>query len=366
LKKPDPHQQEWLEERQQRERAGQLRAAGRARQSSGRKARPTSSRRRTVVIPVPARISADRDEDRRPLLGLLATILDALREGGTRVKLDFSKTVRMYPGGMLLLLAYLELVAEQHPGRVKASCSPGSLVAQLLRQFGFGPRLGVASARNTPRASSVVGWEYLTGKVADGESIAQLIDGYRRLASAEIPDGLYDVLSEALTNVRHHAYPADQVPEALRRWWLFARYVEPSGGEPGNLFIGVYDLGVGIQASLRGRLSKGERALEFAGWIETQLGADLGPGRALDRALLETAIEGPRSSTGLSFRGNGLPEMRDFVLSTRSGRLLILSGGSQYLCAAETQASTTTSCTEPILGTLIVWSMPLLAKGSAP
>lgn len=223
----------------------------------------------------------------------------------------------------------------------------------------------MSPARNRPRAESVIGWEYLTGTIADGDSIAKLLDRYRQLTTAEIPDGLYDVLSEALTNVRHHAYPGGRVPVALRRWWLFARYVEPEGEAPGNLFIGVYDLGVGIQPSLHDKLTAGERALEFVKWLTEKFGADARPTRALDRALLATAIEGTRSRTGLSFRGNGLPEMRDFVLSTESGRLLIISGQSQYVCSASSQQSSTMSCQEPILGTLIVWSIPLLPKGLA-
>jgi hypothetical protein len=365
LRKPNADLQEWRDQRDQRQHQHELRTArvARHRASLGRTGR--AARRLTVVVPFPVKISADRDEDRGRLLQALGTLMEALRGRTARVKLDFSRTVRMFPGGMLLLLAYLELLLEQYPGQMRASCTPGSLIAQLFHHFKLGGRLGVSPARNQPRADSVVGWRYLTGTIADGESIAKLLDGYRQLTSANIPDGLYDVLSEALTNVRHHAYPDGGLPETLRRWWLFARYVEPAGEEPGNLFIGVYDLGVGIQASLHDKLTAGERAMEFVKWLTEKFGADARPSRALDRALLETAIEATRSRTGLSFRGNGLPEMRDFVLSTESGRLLIISGQSQYLCTARSQQSTTTSCQEPILGTLIVWSIPLLPKGLA-
>lgn len=365
MRKPNPDLQEWRDQREHRQRQEQARRARltRHRASLGRSRR--AARRTTVVVPFPNKISADRDEDRGRLLQALGTLMEALKFRSARVKLDFSRTVRMFPGGMLLLLAYLELLLEQHPGQMRASCTPGSLIAQLFHHFRLGGRLGISPARNQPRAESVVGWEYLTGTVADGDSIASLLDRYRQLTTANIPDGLYDVLSEALTNVRQHAYPDGGLPEALRRWWLFARYVEPAGDEPGNLFIGVYDLGIGIQASLRDKLTAGERALDYLKWLTEKFGAEAGPTRALDRALLETAIEGTRSSTGLSFRGNGLPEMRDFVLSTESGRLLIISGQSQYVCSARSQQSTTTSCQEPIFGTLIVWSVPLLPKGLA-
>lgn len=364
MRKPDPDRQEWFDERQHRSKLRLARSAGMAKNSRQRSALASTGRPRIVVIAVPSQISADRDEDRKPLLRVLTSVLSALAMPGTKVKLDFSRTVRMFPGGMLLLLAYLELLIEEKPGRIVAKCAPGTLIGQLLRHFGIADKLGIPAAGSAPRAESVVTWKYLTGAVADGAKIAELINSYRSLTAADIPEGLYDVLTEALTNVRHHAYPGTaSVPEPLRRWWLFARYVEPRGATPGNLFIGVYDVGVGIQNSLRARLSAGEKALEFGTWIEEQLGVEVGTGKALDRKLLETAIEGARSSTGLAFRGNGLPEMRDFVRSTKSGKLLILSGGSQYVCLAESGRSATYTCSEPILGTLIVWSMPLQPKG---
>lgn len=364
MRKLDRDREAWFDERQRRCVLNAIRTAGIAKSRKQRKRLAGSNRTRTVVLTVPIQIAADREQDRGPLLRLLNSILMALDRPATKVKLDFSRTVRMLPGGMLLLLAYLEMLLDDKPGRIVAKCGSGSLIAQLLRHFGLADKLGIPAASSAPRHESVTSWRYLTGMVADGASIAKLIQSYRALTAAEIPEGLYEGLTEALTNVRHHAYPATgSVPENLRRWWLFARYVEPKGDTPGNLFIGVYDIGVGIQTSLRSRLSAKEKALEFSGWFEDVVGATFGSSKTLDKRLLEAAIEGTRSSTGLVFRGNGLPEMRDFVRSTKSGRLLILSGGSQYVCLAESQKSATYSCSEPILGTLLVWSMPLLPKG---
>jgi hypothetical protein len=233
------------------------------------------------------------------------------------------------------------------------------MAAQLMHHFGVAERLGINLSTSTPNHEAVVNWDYKTGTQADGSAISEMIAGYRKFPHAEIPDGLYDVLTEALTNVRHHAYPSsDSTPEELRRWWIFSRYVEPENDNPGVLFIAVYDLGVGIQNSMRSKLRKGEIALEatdeLLGWSGWK-----GSKKKLERLLLERAVEHNRSRTGLSFRGNGLPEMKDFVLHTTTGRLYIVSGHGQYSCVAVNGSSACVGCDDQMPGTLILWSIPL-------
>jgi hypothetical protein len=349
---------EWLDRQQQISRIAQARSAGQSRQGKRRQGSRGPRRRRSTILQVPVHVLAERAEDRAKLSNVINSMLAALAQPGTKVKLDFTRTVKMYPGGTLILLAYLELLLERFPGRIAARCVPRSLAAQLMRHFGLADRLGINSATSTPTHDSVVRWKYLTGEVADGTPIAELLDSYRRLTAAKIPEGLYESLTEALTNVRQHAYPAGgQVPEGLRRWWLFAKHDEPVDGHLGGLFIGVYDIGIGIQQSMRGRLKRGEKLLDKSGqWLDI-LGLD-GTSR-LQRLLLEAAVERNRTSTGLSYRGKGLPEMRDFVLGTPSGRLSIVSGRAQYSCSLKMPSNQASLSRAPILGTLILWSIPL-------
>lgn len=199
----------------------------------------------------------------------------------------------------------------------------------------------------------------MTGTVADGSPISELIDSYRRLTSADIPDGLYVALTEALTNVRQHAYPPDSpIPPHLRRWWLFSKYEEPEGGREGSLYVGVYDIGIGIQTSMRRRMKPGEKLLDAAGNLLEMAGKSTS---LVDRVLLAAAVERLRSSTGEAFRGNGLPEMRDFVLRTTSGRLSIVAGQSQHTSMAKNPRASAYE-SQRMFGTLIVWSIPLQPK----
>lgn len=311
---------------------------------------------KTSTILIPSVLVAERYEHRCKILDVVEQCLRALDRGGSRVKLDFSRVQKIYPGGMLVLLGALELILDIFPGRVAARCPPRSLSAQLLRHFGIADKLGVSPQHSQPTARSVVEWRYLTGTQAMGEDVRDLLNSYRENTDAEIPPDLFSVLTEGLINVRHHAYPADsEIPADLRRWWLFARYVEPVGRTAGNLYIAIYDMGVGIPTTMKQRLERGEIILNF---IEQLVPT----GKALDKALLQQAVEHRRSGTGLAHRGNGLPEMRDFVASTSAGRLYIVSGNAQYSYGPSAEDGITSAYPRSFLGTLILWSLPLKLK----
>lgn len=354
MKKPSPDRLIWFCARQRRTGLRQLRLAGRCRRQQGR---AVAGRFATAIIPVPQHLLAELTSHRAALLITMNSIDKALRVPRARVLLDFTRVKKLYPGGTLVLLAHLERLLQSFPGRIKARCMPGSLAAQLLGHFGIAAALKVSHAASVPKHESVLNWQYLTGTQADGAKISSLLQTYRELTEQEPPQGLYDVLTEALTNVRHHAYPGAVIAlEPMRRWWLFSRYDAPKNKLPGSLYIAVYDLGIGIQNSFRGKLQRGEMLVGAADELASWMGLDLA---IQERVLLKHAVEGNRTSTGLAHRGKGLPEMRDFVKNTRSGRLYIISGRAQYACVAADDMSSCISCHDSFPGTLILWSIPL-------
>lgn len=318
-------------------------------------------RLRTSVYKFPEHLLAERYEDRSKILKILWSALDVLSSSRDKVKFDFSQVKRCYPGGMLMLLAFLELLVDSFPRRVSARCPPGSMSGQLLNHFGLGERLGVSGISCAPKHESVVSWHYVTGTKLDGSKISELLRKYKHLTEADPPEGLYDVLGEALTNVHHHAYPKGcKMPDALRRWWMFSKYDKPGDSTPGSLYIAVYDIGEGIQNTMRAKLQAGEMVMDLGADLANFMG---GSWRALDRRLLEKAVDHDRSSTGLANRGKGLPEMRDFIKSTESGKINIISGNSQYTSNFDGK-NPVTSWPEKILGTLILWSIPIYKKGA--
>jgi hypothetical protein len=318
-------------------------------------------RLRCCILVVPKLLIGEKLQQRLQILRLVDQIDSRLRSGGYRVKLDFSRVEKIFPGGMLILLAALQRLTADYPHRISASCPPHSLASQLLNHFGFASMLGVNLRTSEPKASSVLGWSYLTGTQAAGAEVKDLLDQYRNNTSAEIPEGLFAVLTEGLTNVRHHAYPArSTMREEFRKWWLFARYDEPCGAVNGSLFIAIYDMGVGIPGTMRTKLEAKEVVLDLidtAGKLTALTG-----GTALDQRLLLHAIEHKRSQTGQPHRGNGLPEMREFINSSEAGRLHIVSGHAQYSFIKGKSDGHVDGFKQEFPGTLLLWGLPLKAK----
>lgn len=324
------------------------------------KKKPLRPGRKTATFTVPRLLVAEKIEQRQAILDVVVRMRTALKSKGTRVKLDFSRVHKLFPGGTLILLAALEQLTTKYPGRIFARCPPQSMSAQLLRHFELADKLGISPRYSRPESRSVLDWRYLTGTQADGEKVKALLDDYRQTVQAEIPDDLFTVLTEGLTNVRHHAYPDDSlVPVPDRRWWIFSRYVAPIENHPGSLYIAIYDLGVGIPSTMRNKLNKKEVVIDF---IDKTAEAFALSNGLLDKQLLQAAIEHKRSQTGQPNRGKGLPDMREFVRSTANGRLYIISGKAQYSCLADADHGLTNGFSGHFPGTLLLWSLPLKAK----
>ena len=318
---------------------------------------------RSSVVVVPKLLVAEKGEQREQILGVINQIEHRLRAGNHRVKLDFSLVKKIFPGGMLLLLAALSQLADRHAGRISARCPPNSLAAQLLHHFGLAKKLRVNLRLSRPTHRSVLAWSFLTGTQAAGEQITALLNRYREGTNAVIPEGLFAVLTEALTNVRQHAYKdLPQVPESWRKWWLFARFEEPQPGEDGSLYIAIYDIGAGIPVTMRKKLQKKEIVVDLLDKSGRLL--SLSDGITLDKKLMFEAVEHRRSQTGEGHRGNGLPEMKDFAASNEGGRLHIISGRVQYSIVRGNAEGQVHGHKDELPGTLLLWGLPLMAKES--
>jgi hypothetical protein len=81
----------------------------------------------------------------------------------------------------------------------------------------------------------------------------------------------------------------------------------------------------------------------------------------LEKTLLEAAIEVGRTSTGEPDRGNGLPDLLEFIRKRGNGELSIYSSHGFYRLTVEDQEEekTTSGLTLQMQGTLIVWRVTL-------
>lgn len=302
------------------------------------------------VIKMPSGIIIHHPDGRKKLIKIFNS-MNKITSGGGKVKLDFSITKKIHPGGMLVLMSNIEIINSRCVGGVNIRCAPESIPAQLFDHFNYTAGLGLPKKRRKIENKMVTKWNYLSGRDSDGSKISGLLANYRSTCTSETPEGLYESLTEAITNVKHHAYLDKNSEES--KWWIFSSHDDQGEDQDHSiLYIAVYDRGIGIQKAMRRNPQWEETVTKF-------LLSETFRESWLEKKLLQEAVEMERSSTGMSHRGKGLPDMKEFVAFTRTGSMYIMSGRAQYTYTASTQTSDCTLCDDELPGTLILWSIPL-------
>jgi anti-sigma regulatory factor (Ser/Thr protein kinase) len=170
--------------------------------------------------------------------------------------------------------------------------------------------------------------------------------------NGETDQALFAAVSESFSNVWQHAYTGNInkkhstlcVALKAQKWWIALQHLE------GQLFIAVYDVGVGIPASTR----KKEWYSSLAGEILSVLG-----GLSPDSRDIKTALEYGSSRFKVQGRGNGLPAVKRFVEINPNGQLQIMSGKSLYRFRSKDNFTRWTDLDDCFPGTLIQWNLAL-------
>lgn len=157
-------------------------------------------------------------------------------------------------------------------------------------------------------------------------------------------------IGEGLTNVSGWAYPDTHrykyVP--VKRWWLTAA----ADRDNATLTISLYDQGATIPVTFN-RPSLPRTVWEF-------LTSKILPGRESpdDGSYIEGAMRFGASGTGLSHRGQGLPQMKELIDYCGGGSLTVLSRRGR--CRYEPEVGMTSdSMGTSVGGTLVEWKMVL-------
>jgi hypothetical protein len=168
----------------------------------------------------------------------------------------------------------------------------------------------------------------------------------------EVVSALNSALGEAMINVARHAYPDDfESPFVqVKRWWIAAS----ANRAERRLNVVVYDQG----ASIPWTLPKQTWAAMFHGILAKATGSLPDVSYPHDADYIEYAMGEGRTQTGQQGRGEGLPQMRDFVKICGAGSLTILSRGGKC-CYRPENTFAKESLIMPIDGTLIEWEMQL-------
>lgn len=161
---------------------------------------------------------------------------------------------------------------------------------------------------------------------------------------------MHSGLTEAITNVSHHAYPdSEGYSTEDKNWYLTGSY----NNETKELKIVFYDQGIGIPKSLPAS-EVWEKVLSVLSRLPVVE-------RKRDEVLLKAAVELERTSTKESDRGKGLQDLLEFIRQRKNGYLSILSlkGLFKYSMSDGKEEIKTEHFDKPVSGTLIIWSAEL-------
>ncbi len=198
--------------------------------------------------------------------------------------------------------------------------------------------------------------KYIKGRCGDNDKTRTLKSEITEVVGEDINKWtfLHSGLTEAITNVSHHAYPNDSgILEKDKNWYLTGAY----NAVTKELKIVFYDQGIGIPKSLP-TSHIWEKVL---GFLSTLPIAEEAAERKKDETLLSAAIQLSRTSTNEMDRGKGLQDLLEFIRQRGEGYISIMSlkGLYKYSLKNGRELIKTESFKDPICGTLIIWNVTL-------
>lgn len=283
-----------------------------------------------------------------PILAIRAINDQKKRSGCIRIReLNFNDISFISPAAGLLLAAELYVWKTEHGRGIRAKHQEWAphIKIQLLE-------LGLFELLNLPlpkekldkTASTISILKYKVGYCDNVDYAKTLRQEIEEIVGKNINRyPLFQGLSEAITNVSHHAYPKLKQKD-LKKWWMTASY----NSSDKKLKIVFCDRGITIPQSLP-TSKRWETAREYA--------EKFGFNMSSDAHRIKAAMEMGRTETAEPHRGKGLRDFLDFVQSYDNGFLAILSRGGLYKYAQEKVTIDTLPYKLP--GTLIVWEVRL-------
>jgi len=295
-----------------------------------------------LLIAFPKEISIS-GRFRGETLTVIERIKECILSGERKILLDFSMTKKIIASAMIAIYAELNNIKNVYPDVCfrcrKKTCNK---IRQVLTQIGIYKMCGQKCFTKKPTRSDVVHWRVCMGVGVICEQIDKVISENEISRVSQVGD-IYGGCIEATKNALRHAYPEQRmgIPVAhdVSGWWCFSQVKD------NNLTVVVCDLGVSIPRTL---------PLNFPDVLAKlkSLGANT------DADIIAGALKRPRSSSGESYRGNGLPKMME--VASVGGSLIIYSRrGTVNVFGSDIRAE---NYRNPLRGTIISWSLPLGGK----
>ena len=279
------------------------------------------------------------------------------RQRNERVYINFKEIEQISPGAALVVAAELDRwnhLIHQRGRKLRAVDVEDwhDDVRDRLEDMGFFGLLHVqVRAREDRDGSGTRYIRFRSGRRVEGKAVEDLrtldLEPFFR---NNVPNRrrLYAAVTEAMTNVVHHAYGQDASFSTRPHWWLSASH----NVEEGEIRILLYDQGVGIPATLPRKFR--ERMQQLLQDVV----------RPTDAHVIQAAHELARTATEQRHRGHGLQrDVRRYVESVdcvSAYRVTSLRG--QYTWRKGPDGATQESrrnYRRPLPGTLIEWRLTL-------
>lgn len=325
-------------------RRNQLRASGLKRNVEHLRRLEIVRRNKPILVPAP-KVFILNDDHHRDSIIIFLRELERNLEAGLKVKIDFTDTIKLHPCGTLYMMANLDNLLIRFPGVISCRLPKDNIVEQLFKHLGLLSKLGRNSGLAVT-ADNVVNWHYATGSDATTSAFkALLFQHSEAMGGVLVRSNLYDCMSEAVTNTKKHAYPKES--EFLNNWWMFSQ------ARDDILQVAICDLGIGIPKSLldKPQMEDYLRKLYMIGRQSSH-----------DKTLIKLASSTSRSSTGLEYRGKGLPQMLDFIKNQDEGGFRAQSGAGSYTYNASSKKDKAVTHRQSIKGTLVQWTLKLKSE----
>ena len=280
----------------------------------------------------------------------IQTVRTKVRAGvRLRMLFDECKSIRM--SAMVLLLAQIhKLRLEFGADHITGTYPSSARVERLLSDSGFYELLQVKSRKRSVSTSKLTRFiRFKSNQKPNSSDIPSLRNellGDDLHMPGAIAKLIFRALSEAMTNVNHHAYKTKRVTVAALggRWWMVANVSART-----RLFtLAFYDAGVGIPKTLPRKypLERIRGVLSLLPGIHPD-----------DGQMIRAAMELGRTRTDLLNRGKGLMDLAKLIDSAGTGSMQIFSRNGSYTYTPG--SATHANHAGFVEGTLIEWQLPI-------
>lgn len=275
----------------------------------------------------------------------------------SKIIIDFSAVAEVKVAAMLILYSTIEQIQSKYgQNHVKTIDCPTAYISGVFQRFGFWALTKESRTRKKyydRAALDICSASFKSKQAGDNSQLRRAIQYVQEAIRDSGMDGeegvkAFAAITESFSNVWQHAYDDDfyktPLPDEEKCWWIAVERINS------QLFIAVYDSGVGIPTTLSKKPWYGE--------LIADLLTRLGMSGANDGLAIRAAVEYGNSRFKTGGRGKGLAEAKDFVSANPDGTMVIYSGSGSYEFKAA-NPEILESLPSSMAGTLIQWNLKL-------